>query len=83
MLAVAEAPTALVALSTTITPNLRRLAVLIDALRGNAATTHVPIMVGGYPFRLSQGIVEQIGANGWAASAAEAVRKADELAAAR
>ena len=79
---VAEAPTALVALSTTITPNLRKLAALIEALRANADTKHVPIIVGGYPFRLSQGIVERIGANGWAANAAEAVRRADELAAA-
>jgi methanogenic corrinoid protein MtbC1 len=79
---VAEAPTALVALSTTITPNLRTLAALIEALHANADTRHVPIIVGGYPFRLSQGIVEQIGANGWAANAAEAVRRADELAAA-
>lgn len=78
--AVAEAPTALVALSTTITPNLRKLATLIEALRANAQTAKVPILVGGYPFRLSAGIVEQIGANGWAANAAEAVRRADELA---
>lgn len=77
--AVGEAPTALVALSTTITPNLRKMAVLIDALRANPETAHVPIIVGGYPFRLSQGIVEQIGANGWAANAAEAVRRANEL----
>lgn len=77
---VAEAPTALVALSTTITPNLRTLATLIEALRANAVTKDIPIIVGGYPFRLSQKIVEQIGANGWAANAAEAVRRADELA---
>lgn len=80
--AVAEAPTALVALSATITPNLRKLAALIDLLHANAQTADVPILVGGYPFRLSAGIVEQMGANGWAANAAEAVRRASELVAA-
>lgn len=78
---VAESPTALVALSTTITPNLRELATLINALRTTGETARVPIIVGGYPFRLSNGIVAQLGANGWAANAAEAVRRANELAA--
>lgn len=77
---VAETPTALVALSATITPNLRKLAGMIEALRANRSTASIPIIVGGYPFRLSEGIVAQIGANGWAANAAEAVRRANELA---
>lgn len=76
---VAEAPTALVAISATITPNLRALATLIEALRGNDVTSSVPIIVGGYPFRLSNALVARIGADGWAANAAEAVRLANEL----
>lgn len=75
----AEEPTALVAISATITPNLRALAALIEALRRNEVTSGVPIIVGGYPFRLSHALVARIGADGWAANAAEAVRLANEL----
>lgn len=76
---VAGAPTALVAISATITPNLGALAALVGALRGNAVTSRVPIIVGGYPFRLSSALVARIGADGWAANAAEAVSLANEL----
>ena len=77
---VAEAPTALVAISATITPHLRTLTSLVQALRANEVTARVPIIVGGYPFRLSNALVARIGADGWATNAAEAVRLANELA---
>jgi methanogenic corrinoid protein MtbC1 len=76
---VAEAPTSLIAISTTITPNLRTLSKIIEALRADPVTAHVPIIVGGYPFRLSNALVARIGADGWAMNAAEAVRRANEL----
>jgi len=76
---VGETPTALVAISTTITPNLSALTALIRALRENPATRDVPIMVGGYPFRVSADVASRVGADGWAASASEAVRRGNEL----
>lgn len=77
---VAERPTALVAISATITPHLRDLITLIEALRLNPKTAHVPIMVGGYPFRVSTEVAARIGADGWAANASAAVRLANEIA---
>ena len=76
---VAAAPTALVAISATITPHLRDLITLIKALRSAPSTSHVPIMVGGYPFRVSSAVAARIGADGWAANASAAVRLANEI----
>ena len=76
---VTDTPTALVAISATITPHLRTLASIVALLRATPATAHLPIIVGGYPFRLSSSIVRKIGADGWAANGAEAVRRANEL----
>lgn len=77
---VAEAPTALVAISVTITPHLASARELIDALRAHPGTRHVPVIAGGYPFRLSDAIAARIGADAWAANASEAVSRAEELA---
>ncbi|MEO8380394.1 MAG: cobalamin-dependent protein [Acidobacteriota bacterium] len=76
---VAAAPTGLVAISATITPHLRELTSLIASLRTNPATSHVPIIVGGYPFRLSDAISKHLGVDGWAANATDAVRLANEI----
>lgn len=76
---VAEAPTALVAISVTITPHLASARALIDALRASPQTRSVPVLAGGYPFRLSSAIAARIGADAWALNASEAVTRAEEL----
>lgn len=76
----AEAPTALVAISVTITPHLTDARNLIAALRAHPSTSSIPVIAGGYPFRISSGIAERIGADAWASNASEAVLRATELA---
>lgn len=76
---VASSTTSLIAISATITPHLRNARQLIAALRANPATAAVPVMVGGYPFRLSGRIAKAIGADAWAPDAATAVEIANRL----
>ncbi|MFZ2490955.1 MAG: cobalamin-dependent protein, partial [Thermoanaerobaculia bacterium] len=73
---VAEAPTALVAISVTITPHLASARELIDALRASPRTRDVPVIAGGYPFRLSNAIAARLGADAWAVNASDAVIRA-------
>jgi len=40
------------------------------------------ILVGGYPFKVAEGLWQSVGANGCASGAAEAVELADKLVAA-
>jgi len=69
----------LLALSTTISSNVGRLADIIRTVRTSGRRGNLPVIVGGYPFNIAPGLAEEIGADGWAADAADAVRLGNEL----
>ena len=69
----------LLAISATITVHVRGVAELITAVRKNPACAHVKIIVGGYPFNAAPDLWQQIGADGCARSADEAIALAGSL----
>lgn len=69
----------LVALSATMSVYVPDVSLAIEALRSDARTAHVKVMVGGYPFNISQEIFERVGADGTARDADEAVALAERL----
>ena len=76
---VAEKKPDLLAISATITYNVRSVAQLIAALRKDANTKQIKILVGGYPFNASPTLWQQIGADGFAPDAEAATVRAAEL----
>lgn len=70
----------LLALSCTMTPHLADVKAAIHAVRAEPSTAATPILVGGRPFGLSDGLCQRIGADGTAEDAAGAVRVAATLA---
>lgn len=76
---VAEKQPDLLAISATITYNVRSVAQLITAIRERPDTRHVKILVGGYPFNVSPTLWRKIGADGYAENAQDATIKAAEL----
>jgi methanogenic corrinoid protein MtbC1 len=77
--AVADRQADLLAVSATMTWQVRAVAELIGAVRASDACRGVAVLVGGYPFNSAEGLWKAIGADGYAADALEAVRVADEL----
>lgn len=69
----------LLAISATITVHVRGVAELIAAVRNNPECSHVKIIVGGYPFNAAPDLWQQIGADGCARSADEAITLAESL----
>lgn len=67
----------LVALSAGLAINMRATAATIEALR--AADPNVPILVGGRPFSIIDGLWKDLGADGYVACAEQAVREAQRL----
>ena len=71
---------ALLAISVTLTVNLRAVAEMISKIR---ATPEIPqgmkILAGGYPFRVAWSLSHRIDADGWAANAQDAVDLARKL----
>jgi len=67
------------AISTTMTWHVPVIKETIEGLRSNEAVKDTIIMVGGFPFNLVPGLWEQVGADGYAADAREAVRVAEAL----
>jgi MerR family transcriptional regulator, light-induced transcriptional regulator len=69
----------LLAVSATMTWHVRSVASLIHAVRDAEQCRGVAVLVGGYPFNAAEGLWREIGADGFAANAEEALRVADEL----
>jgi MerR family transcriptional regulator, light-induced transcriptional regulator len=69
----------LVALSVTMSYHLGEASKAIRTIRENDGSSRVKIIVGGYPFRLAPDLWKEIGADGSAMAADEAVRLAKEL----
>lgn len=67
------------AISVTLTPHLGRVADVIRTARADETLAHVPILVGGYPFKQVPGLWQRMGADGYAADAASAVDMAAGL----
>jgi MerR family transcriptional regulator, light-induced transcriptional regulator len=69
----------LLALSVNTALTIRSAGELIDAVRGNPATAATRILVGGPPFRQVPQLWRELGADGCARSAVEAVQCGNEL----
>lgn len=75
--------TDLVAASASTTLAVRAMADLVTAIRSHAATAQVPIIVGGTPFRIVPDLWQVVGADGFAANAADALKVGEQLVAQR
>lgn len=69
----------LLAISVTMTFHLRAAEALIATVRANPDLKNVKIMVGGHPFNLEPSLWQQIGADGYARNAQEAIDKSNQL----
>jgi len=67
------------AVSTTMTQHLFRLAEVIDQVRKHPGCEHVKVMVGGYPFLVDAFLWKRVGADKFAVDGRDAVRIADQL----
>lgn len=73
----------LLAISATMTYHVSEVEGMIHKIRAaNEVSSGMKILVGGYPFRLSENLWRQVGANGCAGSAQEAVMIAEKIMAA-
>ncbi|MEO8480789.1 MAG: cobalamin-dependent protein [Acidobacteriota bacterium] len=81
--AVRERKADLLAVSATIVPHLKEVAVLIEQLHATPEGRAVTTLVGGYPFNVVPGLWQQMGADGCAHDAAGSVALANRLMLAR
>ncbi|NCA76906.1 MAG: cobalamin-binding protein [Alphaproteobacteria bacterium] len=73
----------IIAISATMTFHLTAVEEMIRAIRSSPSTpTDMKILVGGYPFRVAPELWRQIGADGFASGAQDAVDIAEKLIAA-
>lgn len=77
--AITEYNVEVVALSATMTLHIPKVAELIATVKRNPETSGVKIIVGGYPFNVTEGLWRKIGADGYAGSADEGIRLAESL----
>ncbi|MEO2204151.1 cobalamin-dependent protein [Paenibacillus pabuli] len=68
-----------VAISVTMTFHLHLAKELIQMIRNHPPTSHVKIMVGGYPFNIDPDLWRTVGADGYAPGADEAIAVAESL----
>lgn len=66
------------AVSATLGFHVAAVQDLIACLRADARFAHVKVLVGGYPFNLAPGLWQQIGADGHASTADEAISLAQD-----
>jgi methanogenic corrinoid protein MtbC1 len=78
---IADRAADILAISTTMTFHLGQVAELISAVRASPDAGAARILVGGYPFNVAGGLWRQMGADGYAASAEDALAVADGWAA--
>jgi methanogenic corrinoid protein MtbC1 len=71
--------THLVAASASTTLAVRAVADMIVAIRSRLGTATVPVLVGGTPFRLVPDLWQVVGADGFALTAADALREGERL----
>lgn len=76
---VAQRRPGLLGLSATMTYHLEAVAAMVRALRSNQETREIPIMVGGHGFNLEPDLWRDIGADGYASDAEEALAIAGRL----
>ncbi len=69
----------LVAVSANTTLSVRSIADLIDAIRAHPTSSHVPVLVGGAPFRIVDDLWDVVGADGFARDAVSGLRIAEQL----
>lgn len=67
------------AFSATMTFHLSKVSQLIDKVRASEVSRDMKILVGGYPFNVSPGLWQQVGADGYAADAQQAIDEANRL----
>jgi methanogenic corrinoid protein MtbC1 len=71
------------AISATMTFHVSAVERMIKLIRANPAVpADLIILVGGYPFKVADGLWAVVGADGYAPNATEAVELADKLTAA-
>ncbi len=68
-----------VGISVTITYHIEKVREIIAALRARPELKKVKILAGGYPFNVDPELWRKVDADGTAASAREAIKKAHEL----
>jgi len=76
---VSERGADLVCLSVTLTRHLHLVVASIAAVRQRVAPRRVPILVGGYPFRMAPDLWQRIGADGCARDADSCVELAGQM----
>jgi PAS domain S-box-containing protein len=69
----------LLAVSATMTYHLPSVVELIESVRASNGIRDIPILVGGYPFNVAPDLWRQVGADGYARDAQEAVRTGKRL----
>jgi methanogenic corrinoid protein MtbC1 len=69
----------LLAVSASTGLHVRDVGELIEQIRADEACTHTKVLVGGGPFIAIPDLYEEVGADGWAASAEEAVKVGNAL----
>lgn len=74
-----RAPPDVIAISATMTYHVDKVRDLVRGVRERPALSSIPILVGGRPFLISEGLWQQVGADGWAADAVQAVEEASRL----
>lgn len=67
------------AISTTMTFNLSSVSAMIEKVKSETALENLRILVGGYPFLISDNLWQNIGADGFAPDAISAVKLAEKL----
>jgi methanogenic corrinoid protein MtbC1 len=66
-------------ISATMYFHVSEVKKLVEKVRGNPVGHHVKILVGGYPFLVTPGLWEKIGADGFGRDAQEAIALANQL----
>jgi methanogenic corrinoid protein MtbC1 len=74
-----ETSAALLAVSATMHSNVGKVARLIERVRRSSAIANVPILVGGYTFRMVDDLWRKVGADGTAADARLALELCAQL----
>jgi MerR family transcriptional regulator, light-induced transcriptional regulator len=69
----------IIAISATMSFHVSKVAQMIASIHASSSLPPVKILVGGYPFNISSGLWQRVGADGYARNAQEAVAIAQNL----
>lgn len=69
----------LLLLSATMTYHLHAITELITAMHADPNLQHIKVMVGGQPFNIAPDLWKEIGADGYATNASDALEQANKL----